>query len=324
MKKGRLFSVVAILLIVATFLTLGLAGCKSEEEVGDKIPNLEIIKDTGKDLLNTYSMIAVGDHEAFATHSKPNKEGADAFIKWMSLKTTRNLIADYGKADFNAALFYLNDDAKVLEIEADTLKYDASVHKAKNVRLSTTTSVNDTGLLPFLQPNFEKLGWKLEVQSAGTGAAIQAAKDGNADLILVHSKNAEEEFIDAGYSRKVEGFENDRISFMHNFFVLVGPKDDPAKAKDAADVKAAFAAIAKTESKFISRGDKSGTYNKEVSLWGAETGLNFKEPDEQRKYDWYMSIGQGMGTALTTANEEKAYTLTDIGTYLRYKNNKVD
>ena len=112
----------------------------------------------------------------------------------------------------------------------------------------------------------EKYGYKVEVFSAGTGKAIANAKSGNADVILVHAKASEEEFVKDGYARVVDGFKSERLTFMYNYFVLVGPKADPAKVKEAADVKAAMKAIADTKSKFISRGDESGTHKAELKL----------------------------------------------------------
>lgn len=171
------------------------------------------------------------------------------------------------------------------------------------IRISTTTSVNDSGLLPYLQPAFEgKTGYKLEIQSAGTGAAIQKAVDGNADLILVHAKASEEEFIAGGY-----GVE--RLPFMYNFFVVVGPKDDPAGIADCEDAASAFAKIRESGSKFISRGDESGTHKAELKIWGENA------PDAS-KDAWYISAGQGMGACLTMASEQQAYCLTDKATFL--------
>ena len=171
------------------------------------------------------------------------------------------------------------------------------------IRLSTTTSVNDSGLLPYLLPVFEaKTGYKVEVQSAGTGAAIQKAIDGNADLILVHAKASEEDFIAQGY-----GVE--RLPFMYNFFVIVGPKDDPAGIKDCANAAEAFAKIRENESKFVSRGDDSGTHKAELKIWGDNA------PDAATE-SWYISAGQGMGACLTMASEQQAYCLTDKATFL--------
>ena len=190
----------------------------------------------------------------------------------------------------------------------------------KVVRISTTTSVNDSGLMAYLQPYFEaQTGYKWEISSAGTGAAINSAKYGNADVILVHSKSQEEAFVAAGFGRTVEGYDAERVSFMYNYFVLVGPTADPAGASDAEGVKAAFSAIATGEHTFISRGDKSGTHTAELKLWDASLGLT-NDPATSATYDWYVSAGQGMGACLTMANEQGGYCLTDKATFLSYKN----
>ena len=176
----------------------------------------------------------------------------------------------------------------------------------KVIRMSTTTSVNDSGLLSYLLPAFEEAtGYTVEVQSAGTGAAIQAAKDGNADLILVHAKASEEAFIEEGY-----GVE--RIPFMYNYFVVVGPEADAAAIKDSENAAAAFAKIAEAEAKFISRGDESGTHKAELKIWGENV------PDAETA-SWYINAGQGMGACLTMASEEGAYCLTDKATFLSNK-----
>ena len=155
----------------------------------------------------------------------------------------------------------------------------------KIVKLTTTTSVNDSGLMDYLRDDFKKdTGLDMEIVSKGTGAAIEDAKAGNADVILVHSKDAEEKFIEEGY-----GLE--RKSFMHNFFVIVGPKDDP-------------------------RGDESGTHNKELKIW-EKAGVDV---DELSKKDNYNSLGDGMGATLTFASENNAYTLTDLSTFLTMEN----
>lgn len=182
----------------------------------------------------------------------------------------------------------------------------ADTPENKVIRMSTTTSVNDSGLLPYLLPVFEKAtGYTVEVQSAGTGAAIQKAVDGNADLILVHAKASEETFINDGY-----GVE--RIPFMYNYFVVVGPEADPAAIKDSESAAAAFAKIADSKATFISRGDDSGTHKAEIKIWGE--ALPSAETDE-----WYVSAGQGMGACLTMASEKSAYCLTDKATFLSNK-----
>ena len=175
----------------------------------------------------------------------------------------------------------------------------------KIIRVSTTTSVNDSGLLPYLLPVFEEAtGYTVEVQSAGTGAAIQKAKDGNADLILVHAKASEEEFI-------AEGYGVERLPFMYNYFVIVGPANDPAGIKDSVNAAEAFEEIEEAETPFISRGDESGTHKAELKIWGDDV----PEADDE----WYISAGQGMGACLTMASEKGAYCLTDKATFLSNK-----
>ena len=187
---------------------------------------------------------------------------------------------------------------------------DAGVKTPANpvIRMSTTTSVNDSGLLPYLLPVFEKAtGYTVEVQSAGTGAAIQKAVDGNADLILVHSKASEETFVADGY-----GVE--RIPFMYNYFVIVGPADDPAGIKNCANAAEAFAKIKASGSTFISRGDDSGTHKAELKIWGENV------PDAETD-TWYVSAGQGMGACLSMADQMNGYCLTDKATFLSNKAN---
>lgn len=174
------------------------------------------------------------------------------------------------------------------------------------IRLSTTTSVNDSGLLPYLQKDFEAdTGYKLEITSAGTGAAIEKGKTGDADVLLVHSKAAEEEFINEGY-----GVE--RIVLMHNYFVIAGPKNDPAGIKGSATAADAFKKIADSQSIFVSRGDDSGTHKAEMKIWAADNIDPVGQP-------WYVSTGQGMGASLNVASEQQGYILTDKATYLSHE-----
>lgn len=173
------------------------------------------------------------------------------------------------------------------------------------IRLSTTTSVNDSGLLPYLQPEFEKAtGYKLEITSAGTGAAIEKGKTGDADCLLVHAKASEEAFIS-------EGFGNERIPFMHNYFVIIGPSADPAGIAGAKSASEAFTKIAASGAKFVSRGDESGTHKAEQKIWST-AGI------DPSKEEWYLSSGQGMAASIIIASEQQAYIMTDKATYLSH------
>jgi len=169
------------------------------------------------------------------------------------------------------------------------------------LRLATTTSVNDSGLLEHLRPAFEEeTGITLQVIAQGTGKAIETGKAGDADVLLLHARSAEEEFVAGGY-----GLE--RIEFMYNYFVIVGPPGDPAQIAGMGSI-AALTQIMENEVPFVSRGDNSGTHMREMSLWGKAQ----LEPSG----DWYIQAGAGMGAVLSMASEMQAYTLTDEATFL--------
>ena len=182
-----------------------------------------------------------------------------------------------------------------------------------SIVLATTTSTYDSGLLHFLIPYFEaEHKIKVEVISVGTGQAIEIGKRGDADIILVHSRSLEDKFVADGYGTQ-------RWDVMYNDFVYMGPKGDPGNIRSASDVSEALGKMVEHMKRegvpFVSRGDNSGTHNKEVSLW-ASTGL-----EDLAAQDWYRSIGQGMGDALVAANEMRGYVLADRGTYLAMKGN---
>ena len=192
--------------------------------------------------------------------------------------------------------------ASASSASASSASASSAASTNKVVRISTTTSVNDSGLLPYLQPFFEKAtGYQWEVTSAGTGAAIKKGETGDADALLVHAKASEEKFIEDGY-----GVE--RVPFMYNYFVIVGPADDPAGIKDCKTAAEAFKKIADSGSTFVSRGDDSGTNKKELQIWEA-AGI-------APQGDWYVNAGAGMGATLTQAAERQGYTLSDKGTFL--------
>ncbi|MGB9710013.1 MAG: substrate-binding domain-containing protein [Thermodesulfovibrio sp.] len=178
-----------------------------------------------------------------------------------------------------------------------------STAQEKVIVLATTTSVENSGLLNHILPIFEKkTGIKVKVVARGTGAAIEMGKRGDADAVFVHAKELELEAVKQGY------FVN-RHDVCYNDFVIVGPENDPAKIKGLKKATDAFKRIASSQSLFISRGDKSGTHVKELKIWEM-AGIN---PKGQK---WYLEAGQGMEKTLRIANEKRAYTLTDRGTWL--------
>lgn len=172
--------------------------------------------------------------------------------------------------------------------------------------LATTTSTYDTGLLDAIHPTFEKsYGITIKTIPKGTGASIRTARDGDADVILVHARNAEDKFMQ-------DGFGVNRRDVMFNDFVVVGPKDDPAGINGMKSATDAFAKIAETQSTFVSRGDDSGTNKKELIIW--------EEAGTDPSGKWYREIGKGMGDTLVQASQSGAYTLADRGTYLSMQN----
>lgn len=193
------------------------------------------------------------------------------------------------------------------------------------LKMSTTTSTQASGLLDVLLPEFTKdTGIEVKVIAKGTGAAIRDGVDGNVDLIFVHAKSREENFVEEGYGTR-------RYAVMHNDFIIVGPEADPAGIQGLSDAAQALRKIADSGATFVSRGDDSGTHTKEQALWKA-TGLELETRSQtivkkgtertiefvQPAYDGYLSIGQGMGKTLTFADEKGAYALTDRGTYINY------
>ncbi len=179
---------------------------------------------------------------------------------------------------------------------------DATSSGEKKLILATTTSTQDSGLLDVLLPIFtDETGITVDVIAVGTGQAIQLGEDGNADVLLVHARAREDEFMANGHGTR-------REEVMYNDFVIVGPEADPAGIKGMTSAVDAFKKLAETESTFISRGDDSGTHTKELSIW--------KKAEIEPAGDWYVSSGQGMGEVLTMSNEQQAYTLSDRATYL--------
>ncbi|WP_456632078.1 substrate-binding domain-containing protein [Bradyrhizobium sp. URHC0002] len=179
----------------------------------------------------------------------------------------------------------------------------------KSIVVASTTSTQDSGLFGHILPTFKaKTGIDVKVVAQGTGQALDTARRGDADVVFVHAKPAEEKFLSEGFGVK-------RYPVMYNDFVLIGPKGDPAGIKGSKDIVAALGAIKAKGADFISRGDKSGTHQAELNLWKV-AGIDIAKD----KGPWYKEIGQGMGAALNTASASNAYVLSDRGTWLSFKN----
>ena len=174
--------------------------------------------------------------------------------------------------------------------------------QGETLTLTTTTSTYDTGLLDEIHGNFEEMyGVTVDAVAQGTGAALESARNGDSDVVMVHARGLEDEFMRNGYGVN-------RRDLMFNDFVIVGPESDPAGIQGSESATDALTAIADSGSAFVSRGDNSGTHTKELNLWEAAG----TDPGG----DWYQEIGGGMGEALNNANQQGAYTLSDRGTFI--------
>ena len=308
--------------------SLGTDADETPAPTGETAPavNTVILKEADDKMINTYTLMAVNQDAPFTdADGKPvegvavNTAGADALIQWL-LSEGKALAGDYGKAEFGDSLFYIKEDGASFSGEVEIAP---ATEETRVIRLSTTTSVNDSGLLGAILPVFEETyGYTVEVQSAGTGKAIAAAQYGNADLILVHAKAKEQDFADTGFARNVKGCGEDvRMSFLYNYFVLCGPQDDPAGVAGCESVLDSFAAIAEGKYVFISRGDGSGTHTKELSLWPETLGITEDAASFADYTEWYVSANAGMGACLVMAEEMQGYILTDKATFLTFAAN---
>ncbi len=192
---------------------------------------------------------------------------------------------------------------------AVTVMAQAATDEQKVIVVASTTSTQDSGLFGYILPLFQaKTGIAVRVVAQGSGQALDTGRRGDADVVFVHAKSAEEKFLR-------EGFGVRRYPVMYNDFVLVGPQSDPAAVRGSHDVLAAFAAIRRKHATFISRGDRSGTHLAELELWHL-AGIDSPASEGS----WYKEVGQGMGAALNMASAADAYVLSDRGTWLAFKN----
>lgn len=177
--------------------------------------------------------------------------------------------------------------------------------KETAIKLATTTSTDNSGLLEVLLPAFTKeSGIQVHVIAVGTGRALKHGENGDVDVVLVHARAAEDRFVQ-------DGFGVNRRDVMYNDFVILGPRDDPAGVGGMKEARKAMAKIAESTAYFVSRGDDSGTHEKEKELW--------KAAKVKPSGKWHLSVGQGMGVCLTVADEKQGYVLADRGTYLAYR-----
>ena len=263
-------------------------------------------------LYNPYSVILVNPE----LHPNVKFHAAAEFAKWLISDQGQQAIASYKK--YGTQLFHPDFNASSLSPEEKSFWDNVTIGSSppSEIMLATTTSTRDSGLLDYLIPLFEKVSnVTVKYIGVGTGAALDTARQGNADIVMVHAKRLELEFVQEGHGIH-------RVHFMYNDFVVVGPSNDPANIKNAQNVTDAFIRIYQTRSLFVSRGDNSGTNVKELSIW-ASAGVTINPDNETwaEQNSWYIESGQGMSNTLMMAYNLKAYTLTDRATWLAIKSN---
>lgn len=315
MKKSTKIALALILLAAATFCgTLAYSNILHQPERTDIV----VLVEKDKILLNPYGIIPVNPER----YPRRNFNTAVAFVKFLMSEEGQNLVADFKKdgesvfipiaCNFTVAqaLGFPNQEQEVewYSAQATSPIWDLS----QPLLLATTTSTYESGLLDYLIPLFEeRYNAKVHTISVGTGQAIELAKRGDADIVLVHSRELEESFVREEYGVH-------RVGVMYNDFVLIGPSNDPTGIRGTTNATEAFRKIAQagTEGKahFISRADKSGTNLLELKIWD-QLGI---QPSGS-KNTWYLEAGTSMATVLRMANEKHAYTLTDRGTWLAKK-----
>ncbi len=259
-------------------------------------------------LRNTYSVILVNPEK----HPDANLDAAAEFAKWLISKEGQDAIASYEVS--NDTLFTASYSASSLPADEQWFWGNITIGKASGtIILATTTSTRDSGLLDFLLPKFYEVSKvRINVVALGTGAALDTAKQGNADIVMVHAKSLELEFVQEGHGIH-------RVEFMYNTFVLLGPESDPAGVKNATSIVEAFQRIYFSKSLFISRGDNSGTNVKELLIWDmANITILPTDTTWASQNKWYIETGQGMSATIRIAIEKNAYTLSDKSTWLFY------
>lgn len=248
-----------------------------------------------------YILLAVNPEGPFLSQVNPNKDGADALIRWLATEQVRTELANFGVEDYGEAVFSLP--------EAQLFKgwIPEATEENRTIRLSVADTLADSGILEQLLGQFEEAyGYKVEVSATSASGTLTAAKLGIIDLVLTEEGAATESFIADGYARKVDGFDGEVVPFLGLEYLLCGPREDPADAVNAETLAEAFAAIAHGEHVFLSRGDDSTVHKLEQSLW----------PDGQEFGSWYLEVGTDMGPLLVMNEFEGGYLLTDKLTWL--------
>ena len=280
---------------------------------------LKILRAQETDLADEYTLLAVNPDAAFKDADGKaikdvviNAPGTAALVYWLLGDDATSIITHYGEDTFGGALYRMNPMKQ---------SFSGEIQKAENItkqiRLLTTTSLAESGLLDALLTAFEEqYGYVVEVISDEPEEVFAQAKMGNADLVLVDDKAKEEAFVKDGFAALVPDCDAERLAYFASDYVLAGPAGDPAKCAEAANLQDAFARISDGKFAFVSRGDQSPIHETEVSLWPTALAITTDPASVASYSEWYFSGSASMSACLTMANEMDGYLLTDKASFL--------
>ena len=280
---------------------------------------LKILRTLDTDMADDYTLIAVNPDASFMDADGKaikdvviNAPGTAALVYWLLGDDATMIITHFGEDTYGEALYHMNPVKQ---------GFSGSIHPAENItkqiRLLTTTSLVESGLLDALLPVFEeKYGYAVEVISDEPDEILSQAKMGNADLILLDDKAKEEAFVKDGFAALVPDCDTERLVYFASDYVLAGPAADPAKSAEAGSIQDAFARIAEGKFPFVSRGDLSATHATEAALWPSSLGITTNPASVSTLGEWYFSGNANMSASLTMANEMDGYILADKASFL--------
>lgn len=275
------------------------------EAAGEAALNTVVLRGNDSELRKNYVLMAVSSDAPFLAQDVTlNERGTNAFVQWLMTGDTQARIGEFGQDIYGEALFTLPE-----EEEFYTGWISEATPATGTLRLAAEESIAESGLLEQLLPVFEEAyGYTVEVTNGTTTSALGTARNGYADLVLVEAGDLAQTLVDDGFARTIPGFETEQLSLCSLEYLLCGPAEDPAGAADCASTTEAFAAIAKGEYTFLSRGDGSTVHQLEQQFW----------PKDQDFGTWYISAGMEMGPCLVMNEMEGGYILTDKLTWLLY------
>lgn len=275
------------------------------EAVAEAQLNTVVLRDSDNSLRIDFVLMAVSSDAPFIAQGVAlNESGANALIQWLMSGEARATAGEFGVEAYGEAAFHVSQEENVY-----LGKIAKAAKNAPVIQLAVEETLADSGLLDALIPLFEEsYGYTVEITSGANAAILSTARNANADLVLAEAGDGAQALVDDGYCRIPAGFDSDQLTFASMQYLLCGPSEDPAGVADCLSVTASFAAIADSESTFVSRGDNSTAHRLEQTFWAKNTNFG----------NWYISADAEMGPCLVINDMQGGYILTDKLTWLKY------